>query len=211
MKKLIILLSVFMLLSFTSEKQTEIQESVAQSTLENDKEFLLNYIQETTNNLALNIRGLSEAQLQFKPAPDSWSISQCVEHIIATELMLLDMSQTTLAGPENPERKQEVTTKDKDMISGMEDRSKKFKAPEILIKEGKYTDAQTAMQEFMETRQKLVDLVNNVSLDDMRNRISDSPAGAIDTYQSLLFIAGHCARHTLQIEEIKAAPNFPLQ
>ncbi len=211
MKKALFLLSVFMLLSFTSEKQAGIQENIVYDAIENDKEFLVNYIQETTNNLLKNIRGLSEAQLQFKPTPESWSISQCVEHIIATEIMLLDMSKATLQGPENPERKSEVTTKDEDMISGMQDRTQKFKAPEMLVKKGKFTDSETALQEFMETRQTLVDLVNSISLEDMRNRISDSPAGAIDAYQSLLFIAGHCARHTLQIEEIKAAPNFPLQ
>jgi len=211
MKKILFLLSIFMVLSFTPEMQTDIQEPIAIIALENDKEFLLNYINETTNNLAKNIRGLSEEQLQFKPTPESWSISQCVEHIIATEIMLLDMSKANLQGPPNSERKSEVTTKDEDMITGMQDRTQKFKAPEMLVKEGKYTDSDTALQEFMETRQNLVDLANSVSLEDLRNHINDSRAGAIDAYQSLLFIAGHCARHTLQIEEIKQAAGFPAQ
>ncbi|MBA3987430.1 MAG: hypothetical protein H0X63_12870 [Flavobacteriales bacterium] len=54
-------------------------------------------------------------------------------------------------------------------------------------------------------------MANSVSLEDLRNHINDSRAGAIDAYQSLLFIAGHCARHTLQIEEIKQAGGFPGQ
>ena len=46
-------------------------------------------------------------------------------------------------------------------------------------------------------------------MEELRNRVNDSPAGATDAYQSLLFLAGHTVRHTLQIEEIKAVANFP--
>ncbi|MBA3987431.1 MAG: DinB family protein [Flavobacteriales bacterium] len=65
----------------------------------------MNYINETANNLAKNIRGLSEEQFQFKPTPEPWSISQCVEHIIATDVMLLDKSKANLQGSPNSERK----------------------------------------------------------------------------------------------------------
>ena len=47
--------------------------------------------------------------------------------------------------------------------------------------------------------------------EDLRNHVSDSPTGPIDGYQALMFIAAHSARHTKQIAEIKADPNFPKQ
>ena len=54
-----------------------------------------------------------------------------------------------------------------------------------------------------------MDFINDQTEEDLRNHISDSPFGPVDGYQSLLFIAGHMARHTLQIEEVMQAENFP--
>jgi hypothetical protein len=44
----------------------------------------------------------------------------------------------------------------------------------------------------------------------MRNHVTESPMlGAMDAYQLMLLISAHTARHTAQIEEVKAHPNFP--
>ena len=46
--------------------------------------------------------------------------------------------------------------------------------------------------------------------DDLRDHFFDHPVlGPMDGYQWLLLIATHSARHTAQIEEVKADPNFP--
>lgn len=46
--------------------------------------------------------------------------------------------------------------------------------------------------------------------DDLRDRFFDHPVlGPMEGYQWLLLIATHSARHTAQIEEVKADPNFP--
>ena len=46
--------------------------------------------------------------------------------------------------------------------------------------------------------------------DDLRDHFFDHPAfGPLDGYQWLLLISGHSARHTAQIGEVKADPNFP--
>ena len=31
----------------------------------------------------------------------------------------------------------------------------------------------------------------------------------IDAYQMMLLLSAHCERHTLQIKEVKADPNYP--
>lgn len=40
-------------------------------------------------------------------------------------------------------------------------------------------------------------------MEDLSNRVIESPMGSIDAYQFMLFIPGHTARHTLQIQESK--------
>jgi hypothetical protein len=46
----------------------------------------------------------------------------------------------------------------------------------------------------------------------LRVHVVDSPLGQpLDAYQWLLFISAHSERHTKQILEVKADPNFPKQ
>ncbi len=47
---------------------------------------------------------------------------------------------------------------------------------------------------------------------DLRAHAADSPMGVkLDGYEWILLIAGHSERHTKQILEVKADPNFPKQ
>lgn len=181
----------------------------AQESPVDDKTALLNYFSETTENLRESISGLSKEQMHFKPSDESWSISQCVEHIILTENMIFSMIQETMEKPANPERREEIKFSDKEIMAMVIDRSEKYKAPEMLIAKGKYDDPATAVHDLKVQREEIFSFIRNTPVEDLRNHISDSPSGASDAYQSLLFLAGHTARHTLQIEEIKADSNFP--
>lgn len=174
-----------------------------------DKEFLLDYYRQTMDNLTKNISGLSEAQLQFRASEEKWSVSQCVEHIILTENMIFGMIKTSMEKPANPERKKDIVHSDDQIIATIINRTEKYKAPEILQTKGKYNDPGTALKDLENQRKEILDFIRNTDIEELRNHINDSPAGATDAYQSLLFIAGHTARHTLQIEEIKSENNFP--
>jgi hypothetical protein len=46
---------------------------------------------------------------------------------------------------------------------------------------------------------------------DLRQHVSDGPFGSMDAYEWILFIGAHSERHTKQILEVKAAPDFPKQ
>ena len=188
------------------EKLKEILES--QET-PSETTFAINYYGETFKKLENAVSGLSKEQMHFKASEESWSISQCLEHIILTENMIFGMIKENMAKPENPERREEIKFTDKEIMAMVVDRSEKYKAPEMLIAKGKYDDSQAAMNDLQTGRTDILSFIQNTSIDDLRNRINDSPAGATDTYQSLLFLAGHTARHTLQIEEIKSNSNFP--
>ena len=45
--------------------------------------------------------------------------------------------------------------------------------------------------------------------DDMRDHVVTLSFASFDSYQMILFMAAHSNRHTQQIEEVKADPNFP--
>ena len=188
------------------EKLKEILES--QET-PSETTFAINYYGETFKKLENAVSGLSKEQMHFKASEESWSISQCLEHIILTENMIFGMIKENMAKPENPERREEIKFTDKEIMAMVVDRSEKYKAPEMLIAKGKYDDSQAAISDLQSGRTDILSFIQNTPINELRNRVNDSPAGATDTYQSLLFLAGHTARHTLQIEEIKSNSNFP--
>jgi hypothetical protein len=208
MKGLILLLLTSLLAVGNISAQTDTINPAAVAPA-NGKEFLLSYYQQTFDSLQKSVEGLSEAQLQFKPAADKWSISQCLEHIVLAEKMIFDYAKKGMAAPANPERKKEVKAKDEDVIKSINDRSFKAKAPESIIGKGKYLNGNAALADLQNGRKAILEYINSASVDDLRNHINDSPMGPVDAYQSLLFIAGHTSRHTAQINEVKADVNFP--
>lgn len=171
--------------------------------------FALSYYQETMANLQKQMAGLSPDQLHFKPAENAWSVSQCLEHMVVTEKMIFDMVQETMKKPANPERRKDLQYTDKEIMAAATDRSKKYKAPEVLIGKGKFNDPETAINELKKQRAVVLDFIRRTPPEELRNQISDAPSGVADAYQSLLFMAGHTARHTLQIAEVKASAGFP--
>jgi len=200
LKKNFLIVTLLLCLPLVGNSQAESQE---------DKAYVLTYFHETLEKLQQDVNGLSQEQLQFKASDSSWSISQCLEHKNKTEPLLFTMVKTSMEQPTNPERKKEIKLSDQDIINMITDRSAKFKAPKNLIGTGKYNNADKAIMDLKQQRKEIFSFIKNTPIKELRNRVNDSPMGATDTYQSLLYVAGHTARHTLQIEEIKKAENFP--
>lgn len=173
-----------------------------------DKDFLLNYYEETYEELENQVKNLSETQLSFKPSSEQWSVSETLEHIVLTEKAMFPMIAELLKKPLDETRKEEIKD-DQELISMLENRDHKVKTSEELTPSGKYRDSETALQDLKNQRKQILDLIERTDLQEMRNHIGDSPFGAVDAYQNFLFLAGHTARHTLQIAEIKADENFP--
>ena len=61
-----------------------------------ERERAAAYLAETRENLVCSTRNLWRAQLQFKPAPDRWSLAECLEHIVAVEGLILSNIEKTL-------------------------------------------------------------------------------------------------------------------
>jgi hypothetical protein len=200
MKKLFFLIPFALVFSF-SIKDSGISKK--------DRKFAKNYLEETRSNLLSTVAGLSEQQLNFKAAPDRWSIKECIQHIAIAEINLWKMLETGLKAGPNPEKRSEIKATDEEMVKFMTDRSKKFQAPETFKPENShFANADDALASFKENREKLIKFTKNTK-EDLRNYVIQLPVGMADAYQLVLLIAGHSNRHTQQIAEVKADPNFP--
>ena len=70
-----------------------------------ERKYAAGILKETKKYFLKNIKGLSDAQLDFKAAPEKWSIRQCMEHITLSESFLDQLLQGTLNAPANPEKR----------------------------------------------------------------------------------------------------------
>jgi hypothetical protein len=156
--------------------------------------------------------GLSEAQWNFKSAPDRWSVAECAEHIGVTEGFVFQMiTEKALKGPAEPEKRKDVQVKDDAILPMLIDRSAKFKAPEAIQPTRRWTTPDEITKNVLQNRAVTLAFVNTTQ-DDLRNHFMDHPVlKTLDTYQWMLLISGHMRRHTEQILEVKADPNFPKQ
>ena len=64
------------------------------------------------------------------------------------------------------------------------------------------------LAEFTLRRDRTIAYVKNTN-DALRVHSFDGPAGQMDSYQFLLLLAAHSSRHTAQIREVEANPDYP--
>ncbi|MBS1852187.1 MAG: DinB family protein [Acidobacteria bacterium] len=181
--------------------------AVAQSPA--DKAKADQYLKSTRQGVIDATKGLSAAQWNFKPAPDRWSIAEVVEHIAATEDALRANVEQVMKAPAQPTGEDAPAT-DALVLKAIPDRSHKAQAPEPLRPTNRYGSPEASLKHFLESRQQTIDYLD--SHQDLRQHAADSPLGKkLDGYEWILFIGGHSERHTKQILEVKADPNFPKQ
>ena len=199
MKKLFTLLAL-LALSFTG--------LTAQDLTVEDRAKGLTYLEKTRAGVFDAAKGLSDAQLNFKIAPEKWSVAQVLEHIASAEDMLMGLvTEQAMKAPPRPEG-EDVKAIDELVLTAIPDRSEKRSAPEPLKPTNRYGSAAEALKHFGESRAKTQAFMKDTK--DLRAHAADSPLGKkLDPYQWLLFIAAHSERHTKQMLEVKADPGFP--
>lgn len=179
----------------------------AQEVTAAEKDRALQYLESTKKGVLEATKGLSEAQWNFKAGPDRWSIAECVEHIAAAEDYIRGMVvEKVMAAPAVPGRDLKKT--DAAVLAMIPDRSQKAQAPEPLVPTNRYGSPEGSLKHFEESRATTEEFLKTT--EGLRDHAVDSPIGMkLDGYQYVLFIAAHSERHTKQILEVKADPNYP--
>lgn len=174
-----------------------------------EREYAIKFLTQTEEGVFNDVKGLTEAQLQFKAAPDKWSVEDCVKHIAASETNLWNMVDASLKQAANPEKRAGIKFNDEQLVGAVEDRSHKSKTFAALEPANSpYKTLPEALAAFKENREKLIAFIKTTD-QDLRNHVSVLPIGTYDAYQFVLLIAAHSNRHTQQIDEVKASADFP--
>jgi len=169
-----------------------------------DRQRLVAHLGMTESWLASELEGLSEAQLTFRMAPDTWSIKDVVEHLGIAEPQYWKQVRDSLAAPATPGYKPEAT--DAGILWYGIDRSNRARTGEARVPDGRFKSAAEALKSFRELRATLLRTAKESQEDFRGRKLLD---GNMDVYQWFLMISTHAQRHIMQIREIKAASGYP--
>jgi hypothetical protein len=185
--------------------------AAASSTLtKEERDRAVEYLKQTQKDFVAATEGLSDAQWKFKAAPDRWSIAEVSEHIAIAEQTIWELvSGKIMKSPATPEKAAEAKGKDEIILTRVPDRSRKAQAPEQLKPTGRWATRAALVKDFESKRAQEIAYLTETK-DDLRNHFEEHPAlKTLDAYQWLIFNGAHCKRHTAQILEVKADPNYP--
>ncbi len=181
--------------------------AAAQNLTPAEQQQALKLLNDSRNGVTEAVKGLSEAQWKFKPAPDRWSIAEVVEHLALIEDLV---QQGVFPNLEKAPAGAADSGKQTDgaLLTKLADRSTKYHAPEPAVPTGRWTPAE-ALEHFYAARVKTIAFLK-ANPDLRQHVIEHAVLGKLDGYQWVLAVAGHSARHTQQILEVKTDRNFPV-
>ncbi len=198
-KTLLLLLLPFVFTAFTLRDSKELTKA--------ERKFAIDHLNKTRADLVAAVKGLSDAQLNYKPSPDRWSVLECVQHITLASQSLYGFMQQTAATPNDSAWQSTVT--DTGFIRSVEDRSRKAQAAEPIKPSHSTTkDIASTLQAFNADRDSLVHFVDTTS-SDLRGHLANLGFAKVDAYQLVLLISAHTNRHTQQLNEVKGDAGFP--
>lgn len=181
----------------------------AQTLDQGQRDRALSALHGTRKMILDAVAPLSQAQWNFKPSPDRWSIAETAEHIAASEDLLFEMVGKMLQSPPPQFDRAAQRNKDAVVLETVPRRDQKVQAPESLVPKGIYKNPAAFKAAFVKARDRNIAFIRKTQAD-LRGHGSEHPSlGMLDAYQWMLLIAAHSERHLNQIREVMESPGFP--
>src|SRR6516162_8813100 len=118
----------------------------AQEVTQAEKDRALQYLESTKKNVLEATKGLSDAQWNFKPAPDRWSVAQVMEHIAVSEDFIRDnlVKEKVMVSPQGePDR--DVKKIDEAVVMMIPDRTHKVQAQAPVLPRNRFGSPQESL------------------------------------------------------------------
>jgi hypothetical protein len=160
-----------------------------------------------------SVSGLSQAQLDYKPGDDQWSISDIVHHLALTDEGNAKLIKRMLRRAEQMNLSPDDAPGDS-MVErlgafGEEFRNTKAQAPDFFIPHSSLP-VQESFARLKASRRELIGALEQLALYDLSQLTYRHPIlGELNLYQWLIMAGRHESRHSAQIKRIKSHLDFP--
>jgi hypothetical protein len=173
-----------------------------------------NRLVETKEYYDALLKVFTEAQLNFKPAPDSWSMLEVMHHLYTSEKLSIDYVKKFDFSRKLLKlgfRSQFYTI----LLVNRLNSKKKFKAPKVLKdNQDKFDlakDAHSFHHQWSDLHEYIQEVLENYPDDKLDYFTFNQPVvGKMKIAQMLQFFNAHLKHHQHQIESINHHPNFPM-
>jgi len=174
-----------------------------------ERAHLIKLLQDSEKEYLSYVENVSEAQWNWKPGQDRWSVGETAEHILLAEGRFFNAMERAVAAPPNPDWEKSNAGKAELLERALLDRSYKAVSPQSIRPRG--LSKTEVIRRFKEARAKTIKFVQDTQLP-LKEHTSEHPFPVFKTlnaYQWLLYISLHNLRHDQQIAEVKATPGYP--
>jgi len=144
--------------------------------------------------------GLSDVQAKQKPAPEKWSVLDCVEHLVITEGRM----QGRLENPESAGVPPADRAKESQILTGAANRTNRIQAPEPSRPTGQFPTLGEALKEFDAARGKTIALAERHGPGLYALAIVHPVFGRLNGTELMVLVAAHSRRHAEQMREVRA-------
>ena len=205
--KYILLITLLLSSALVAAQSPAMKGNATMST--EDRAKIIKMLGESQTETLDAIKGLTDEQWNYKPAPEKWSVGEVAEHIWLAEGLLFGAMENALKAPVNPQWEELTKGKDERVVSILTNRSGKAQAPETIKPTGK-TRAEI-MEGLQAVRAKTMKFAQETQAE-MKSHTTEHPFkvfGTLNAMQWLIYIPAHNLRHNQQIAEVKASAGFP--
>ena len=126
-----------------------------------EREQAISSLRDSRDRLLRTAHGLSPAQLRYKPAPDRWSVAECIEHIVLVESSILGGVEKTLQQAADSPKS---AIQDDVLVHQVVDRTTRVKGPDRLMPMGRWPHDQL-LREFEAARKRTSEFAATTNAD----------------------------------------------
>lgn len=177
--------------------------------------YIISELQKTADDTRDSFGALSGEQLNWKPAEKSWSVGQCLEHLIKTnEQFYPEFTKLASGNRQNSFFESWSPLSGffgRFLIKAVSEDSKKAKAPSAKIVPPSEIDADI-VDRFTSHVSEVNEKVNACALADRKKTVVTSPFLAIFTYtldDAYTVLVEHTKRHIRQAKRVMESEGFP--
>jgi len=163
------------------------------------------------------VNGLSEDQLNWKPAPGSWSIAQCLEHLTAATEGFDQYFEKAIASGREKRSVDGTIPYRPTRLGGwlikqlVPEATRKVPAPKIF-RPAESSSIEGALERFLQQQERFVKFVKDATGIDYNKTKLRSPVTPLMRYSladAFVLTVVHGRRHLGQAQQVRETPGFP--
>jgi DinB superfamily len=174
-----------------------------------ERQLALNQLQSSETHILALVKNLTPAQWNFHEGPNRWSIAENIEHLAIFEPFIIGAITKALQTPTDPDKNRSTSEKEPDVLAIADSRNAKLTAREAVRPTGRWPNPSEAIAEFRKARAHTIAFATETQAELRNHFFPHISLDDLDCYQWLVVLGQHTLRHTAQIEEVKADPNYP--